>query len=117
MSTYYDMTVPCDNCPFLREGGIRLRQERAEELAQVDAVFICHKTVDYAAEDEGRPPEKDQERHCAGALILAEKMEAPHQMMRIMERLGLYDADKLMSNAEVADRVFDDAGEMIDANV
>jgi hypothetical protein len=43
----------------------------------------------------------DKTPHCAGALIFLEKREEPHQMMRICERLGMYDRTKLNMNANV----------------
>lgn len=45
-------------------------------------------------------PTKDSQ-HCAGALIFLEKIEEPHQMMRICERLGMYDRTKLDMDAPV----------------
>jgi len=39
--------------------------------------------------------------HCAGALILLEKLEQPSQMMRIAERLRMYDARQLDMDAPV----------------
>ena len=39
--------------------------------------------------------------HCAGALIYLEKRERPHQMMRISERLGMYDYTQLDMTADV----------------
>jgi len=61
--------------------------------------FACHKTTTH--DDDGRHIPTDEERHCAGALILLEKMKQPHQMMRIMERLRLYDRRKLNMGAPV----------------
>lgn len=43
----------------------------------------------------------DDSRHCAGALILLEKIERPSQMMRIAERLGIYDRFKRDMDAPV----------------
>jgi len=45
--------------------------------------------------------ETEESQHCAGALILMEKMKRPSQMMRIVERLGMYDATKLQMDAPV----------------
>lgn len=50
-------------------------------------------------------------QHCAGALILLEKMEQPNQMMRWMERIGAYDRTKLDMDAPV----FGDTEEFIEA--
>lgn len=43
------------------------------------------------------------EQHCAGALILLEKLDRPSQMMRISERIGMYDRRKLDMDAPVFD--------------
>lgn len=101
----YTMTTPCDQCPFLksvarsakRPGGFTL--QRLEEFAAGD--FACHRSCDvddetseYVARDSDTP-------HCAGALIFNEKRGRAHQMMRIAERLGAYDARKLDMKAAV----------------
>jgi len=101
--------VPCKDCPFLKEGGIRLTKERAREIAgnatsDAGRSFSCHK-------EEG-PTEK--RAHCAGSLILAEKAGVATQMMRIMLRLGLYDPGKI--RAKDRERVFDSKRQMIAAN-
>lgn len=116
----FDLTKPCGNCPYRTDRPFYLCPERTAEI--LDAItdgqqtFACHKTVDYDAEDDdeesagdGRHTTKTQ--HCAGALILLEKLERPNQMMRIAERLGLYDRRKLKMDAPV----FDTPAAMIDA--
>lgn len=63
----FDLKRPCDNCPFRKEGGIRLHPGRAREIArgQIDnpgMTFPCHKTVDYEAEDandDNRPMKRE----------------------------------------------------------
>jgi hypothetical protein len=79
------MTTPCAECPFLKPHVSGLP---------------CHKASDLK---DGQYIEKpdDATPHCAGALIYLEKRNAPHQMMRIAERLGLYDRTKLDMTAEV----------------
>ena len=62
--------------------------------------FACHKTCDQDEETGDYVPNKDS-HHCVGALIFLEKQNAPHQMMRICERLGLYDRTKLDMDAPV----------------
>lgn len=81
--------------------------------------FSCHKTVDYELVDhEGNDDTYAQmntaKKHCAGALIFAEKKNAPTQMMRICERIGLYNAKALMSNLENVAQVFDTYEEMLE---
>lgn len=111
----YDLTTPCGNCPFRRTGGIRLRPARVDEIAAglERGDFPCHKTTIDCEDDDGCGDREatDKSQHCAGALILLEKMEQPSQMMRICERLGMYDRSKLAMGADV----FDDFNEMRDA--
>ena len=116
----YDMRRPCDNCPFLREGGIRLTRGRAREIAGMMIAggpgdFPCHKTTIDVEDGDGtcdRAATPDS-KHCAGALIFAEKNGTATQMMRICERLGMYDASKLIGQ----ELVFDDIDEMMDTAV
>lgn len=70
------------------------------------APFSCHKLNSWHDEDE-----VTEEQHCAGAMIVLEKMERPNQMMRIAERLGLYDRSKLKMDAPV----FEDMEQFIEA--
>lgn len=80
---------PCANCPFLINGGIRLRTARVREIHDKGGAFACHKTVVRDDEDEIR----SAGRECAGAIIFAYKPYGPGagQMLRISERLGLVD--------------------------
>lgn len=118
----YDMKKPCPNCPFRSDRVFPLHPERARSI--LDGImsgltFSCHKTIDYDALEENGEEDvcdvhhtpSEGEQHCAGALILLEKMKRPNQMMRIAERLGMYDHTKLDMNSPV----FDDDNEMCDA--
>ena len=112
----YDMTAPCVNCPFRREGFIPLRVERVREIAEgmlctQGTSFACHKTTGH--DDDGDTTIEPDSQHCGGALIFAEKNGNATQMMRICERLGLYDARKLVPNYDL---VFDDVDEMEEAH-
>lgn len=101
----HDLKTPCVNCPFRKNIEPFLRKERAREISSAlmqDKSFQCHKTIDL-------PNSKHQ--HCAGAMIMLEKIERPNQMMRISERLGLYDRSKLKMDEDV----FDDFQDFIDA--
>jgi hypothetical protein len=106
----YEMTRPCANCPFRNDIRPYLRPARVEEIAS--GAFPCHKTVDYDDEGEYSQGCSEKEQHCAGSLILHEKMGQSHQMMRIAERLGFYDRTKL----DMDSPVYDDLDEMIDAH-
>lgn len=95
----FDMKTPCNACPFIR-GSITntsLAEGRIEEIVDAirhEATFTCHKTLQLPKEDQ---------QHCAGAMIFLEKEERPNQMMRIMGRLRLYDHKKLDMDADVID--------------
>jgi hypothetical protein len=112
----FDLRAPCSDCPFLRDGGIRLSVERVQEIAGAmldtrGATFACHKTTLDCEDDEDGDGRREgpQTQHCAGALIFAEKNENATQMMWIAERLGMYDMRKLVGHT----RVFDTLDEML----
>lgn len=94
----YNLAAPCDRCPFLIGSGFTF--ERLLEFASCE--FPCHKACDldeetqeFVERDNGKTP------HCAGALIFAEKRNQPTQMMRINERLDLYDRRILKMDSPV----------------
>jgi hypothetical protein len=93
----YTMTAPCAECPFLIGSGFKLK--RLREFASGE--FACHKACDVDEETGHFVARNDKTPHCAGALIFLEKQDAPNQMMRICERLGLYDRSKLDMSAPV----------------
>ena len=108
----YGMTTPCSNCPFRKDIPPFLRPERVREIQRslVRSEFPCHKTTTH--DDDGDyVPKPGEEMHCAGALILKEKLGQSSQMMRIAERLGMYDHTKLDMGAPV----FDSFDEMYEA--
>lgn len=87
----YTQTVPCKECPFLNvyKKGYSLKRLTAFASGE----FPCHKSAEINEDDEFTATNKSV--HCAGALIFNEKRNNPHQMMRISERLGMYDYTKL----------------------
>lgn len=92
----YEMTKPCAQCPFLEKFAKAYGVRRLNEFASGE--FPCHKTAELHEDDVDGLSEyrsTDESQHCAGALIYLEKQNAPHQMMRICERLGFYDRTKL----------------------
>lgn len=93
----YTMTTPCDACPFLMEYKFGYTLKRLKEFASGE--FPCHKTAEISKSGNFETIEKSV--HCAGALIFLEKRKQPHQMMRICERLGLYDYKQLDMKAPV----------------
>ena len=93
----YSMTKPCDACPFLKGSGFTWRSL----LEHSSGEFACHKTC-ALDEESSEFRAKEKSLHCAGALIFLEKLNRPHQMMRICERLGMYDARNLEMSSPVA---------------
>ena len=93
----YTMTSPCDQCPFLKSMKHGFPIERLNEFAA--GSFHCHQTG--TQDDDGNYVVTKDSVHCAGALIFLEKRDAPNQMMRICERLGMYDRTKLNMTAPV----------------
>jgi hypothetical protein len=113
----YDMKKPCECCPFRRGTPMRLTKGRVREvvggmLNPGGGEFPCHRTIEHHEDGEGYS-EKKNCKHCAGALIFAEKNGTATQMMRVCERIGMYDAAALMADQEVVDSVFDDFDEAL----
>lgn len=105
----YTKTRPCDNCPFRKEGGVKLRNSRrAEEVANAEE-FPCHKSC--VSDDEGDLVKGESSVACAGHLLYREKIGEPTQMMRIAERMGLYDCSKLDLSLQC--RIIDKPEDMI----
>ncbi len=110
----YNLTKPCSSCPFRADIKPFLTPDRAVEIT--DSIFRhqqsfpCHHTMVCDGE-EGLTTGPNSE-HCAGAMIMLEKMGYPNQMMRISERLGAYDRTKLDMDAPV----FDDVEDMVEAH-
>jgi hypothetical protein len=113
-----DLKTPCAGCPFRNDRRPYLTVGRAEQIVEsitdLQQSFQCHKTVEWQEEPDGTetPLTKEGDQHCAGALIMLEKMERPNQWMRIAERLGCYDRSRLKMDAPV----YDSGEEMIAAH-
>lgn len=111
----YDMTTPCAQCPFRNDRPGYLSAARVEEIRAglVRGEFPCHKTTESVESADGECTRRETRlsKHCAGALILMEKEEAPSQMIRIAERLGMYDCRGLDMGAPV----YENWDEMIEA--
>lgn len=104
----FERVKPCKTCPFLTGGeGLRhLGTDRAAEIVHSvrdrQETFTCH-------DDLPKPESKRQ--HCVGVMLMLEKINRPNQMMRICERMGMYDRTKLVG----ADSVFDDFDDWIES--
>lgn len=104
----YTLKSPCPHCPFRSDIEPYLRAGRAENIGRDlrdGKSFYCHVTVDYRDKNDddepGRGKITNRSRMCAGALITMENEERPNQIMRIAERLGLYDRFALDMDAPV----------------
>ncbi len=106
----YDLVRPCAHCPFRNDIPPYLTADRVAEIwdSLERGEFACHETTKH--DEEGEVIRSDDESHCAGALILMEKSDRSSQMMRICERIGMYDHTKL----DMTSPVFDAIDDMID---
>ncbi len=95
----FTLTRPCDNCPFRTDIPAYLTKGRVRDiesgLVRQQQTFACHKTTVASAGGDDEMVEGPNAQHCAGAMILLEGLDRPNQMMRIAERLGMYDRTKL----------------------
>ena len=100
MGMEFNLKRPCANCPFRTDVTPYLNRARVMELKRElvigDKTFTCHKTSHKLGASEDQ-----KEEHCAGALILLEKLNSPNQMMRIAGRLGYYKYKELDLNSPV----------------
>jgi hypothetical protein len=92
----YDMCQPCRACPFLIGSGFTWKSLTEHASGE----FACHMTCELNEQDV-YVPSNEKTPHCAGALIFLEKQNKPHQMMRICERIGIYDRTKLNMQVNV----------------
>jgi hypothetical protein len=101
----YGLKTPCSNCPFRTDIRPYIRAERVREILTSNEEFHCHKTIVVDPSDDedhwGDVVEDEHAQVCAGFLICLEHDDAPNQMMRIAERLGMYDRTKLRMEAPV----------------
>ena len=101
----YTLTDPCPKCPFRNDIKPYLNAERVEEICEAES-FACHRTtISNDASEDGEMEQTEKSQMCAGYMILRENMDQPSQMMRIAERIGLYDRRKLNMKAPVYDGI------------
>lgn len=87
----FNLKKPCKDCPFIvgSSTNTTLAEGRLAGIVediQNDMSFTCHKTLEK---------QKPDQEHCAGAMIFLERQDRPNQMMRIAERIGIYDRHAL----------------------
>ena len=87
----YTMTTPCDACPFLTKHAHAYQLKRLKQFAS--GPVVCHKTGQIPDDYDGHGDNDD-----AG---YQEKPDGSSQMMRIAERLRLYDRTTLNMGADV----------------
>lgn len=103
----FTLTDPCKKCPFRTDIEPFLREQRAWEIGDgllAGHTFTCHETTVEADDDgdeESSMEDGPNAQHCAGAMIILEKICQPSQMMRICGRIGQYDRTKLNMKAPV----------------
>lgn len=100
----YGLVRPCPKCPFRTDVPPYLRPDRAQEIArsvQSGGEFFCHETTVPDPDDDAEMIENEGSMVCAGSLILMEKARTPNQMMRIAQRIGMYDPERLDLTAPV----------------
>lgn len=106
MSRKLCATTPCAQCPFRLDVPSYITTARAKEIASAllnDQSFYCHKTVEYDEDGDGEShADTSKSLECAGAVIMLEHIGRANQMMRICERIGMYDRRKMKMTAPVA---------------
>ncbi len=108
MSATKQKKSPCSSCPFMAEGGDRKACFKPEALERT--------VIDYLEKGGIHPCHGDQEFMCAGYLSFAEQTlragaESLH-MVRISERLGMFDWDLVDDELPV----YQDIEEMLDSH-
>lgn len=103
MSDPFACTKPCETCPFRVHGDKPIRHLHPDAVRDYWNAqnFFCHSLYDYDNHSE------DKRVSCAGFLKAHETEGTPSQMMRIGQRLRLYDPTKLDTTVEVFTNVED----------
>lgn len=104
----FRLKKPCHHCPFRSDVPKYIRPERAQEIAEslyAGAEFPCHQTTEHVEHEDGSGETVATKRSafCAGALITMEREGYSNQMVRVGERLGLHDHERLDMDAPVYD--------------
>lgn len=107
----YDLKKPCAECPFRNDRPGYLTKARAREIANgldpkrlgAGGSFGCHKTTVPDPDDDGERTSGPKTQHCAGALIMLEKMGRldHNQSARFAMRFGQLNPDLLEMDSPV----------------
>jgi hypothetical protein len=104
----FDLVRPCPHCPFRQDIPAYLRGDRAREISETLArggTFACHQTTVDAPEDDenfgGEMMETADSQMCAGAMRALMQSGGSNQIMRIAERTGGLNPDRLDKSVRV----------------
>ena len=111
--------VPCDSCPFRREGGVKHGMRMATDyiayhITKPGATFPCHKSVPKTDDRQSWSAWQDGQVLCAGGLIFAAKLGLENGVMEMGRELGWYNPEAFTYEDRAT--VFDSIDEMLDAH-
>lgn len=87
------LSQPCDACPFV--GRFPLSRGRLKEIMEStqrpahESYFVCHKTVDYADEEQGSDAVYGPAKVCAGWMEAVSRVGTLPAVIQVAERLDL----------------------------
>lgn len=106
-SLRYDMRNPCSDCPYRTDapwhpGIFDELVIKAGKMRKGELAHTCHQT-DYRADcaPDKRAPSKAPIQHCAGMLIMAEKMGLQQVGAIVAQINNVFDPTRLNMNAPV----------------
>lgn len=98
----FDLTSPCDTCPFRSNVAPFLTRKRVshilKEILVSDKTFACHKTVYKRSGSRTRLVDR---QHCAGALIMLYRARWPNWRFLVAGMLGLFNPRRLKLRSQV----------------
>ncbi|HHT4259169.1 TPA: hypothetical protein ACTYZB_004836 [Klebsiella variicola] len=108
----FQMKRPCQDCPFLKNGGIQLHEGRLTQIKKTllsddQRPFQCHKTTyptggDYD-EDSGKYLPSGKEVYCAGAMAFLYANRRMNVPMRLGVVYGVLNIDDLEATIPLID--------------
>lgn len=112
----FKQKIPCTDCPFRKEGGVRHGREMMQSYIDhftrmPGATFPCHKSVPKTDTREDWSPWQDGQVLCAGGLIFAAKVERGNAITKAGKANGWY--DPAQHTPEERATVFDSEAEML----
>lgn len=103
---FFRLKKPCSNCPFLKEGAIKLREGRRDEILSKlekndNAPFYCHKTLNGHESEESGYQLGGGEMLCAGAAAVLWKRGRPSVGMRLALVYGYASQESWEDNSKI----------------